>query len=492
MQLHHDNPDLIWINPTAADEGHGSFEQPYSSIEKGLERVKPGQALVLSAGDYASDCNIQVSGTARRPIHILAAPDAAVTITSACWYFYDASDLVVSGLTFADAPYGAVSVIGKCSRNRFDALRFINCGVRKEAACALYIGGAGGCCNIVENCSFEHAPREEHEAIAPKNASIGLMIAQGDAASGNPIVNSLIRHNRFVNYGYGILIGGEESGAVRCGHIVEYNTVRNCSHGGILIKSGDTLARGNVVEGCPCDALSVQSELDCTVEGNRIIDCLRGIAVHGRGHTVADNCLVRCGGGAIRVGGASSNCFIERNTFVNCSSPSGGDDPPVAGILIDPGTTGIVERNLVYGTGKPYAIVQALQQAHGGSGKASRAPATRFVIRDNGVAGGCSLLDGVGAVAVTFADPDGDDYNNGCGSGASGWVLTPQGFDPDVDETPGDIDYREASILEDETGELIVPGDEEGGRGNLFGNFFAEAGDDDDGVSADFFHGSEA
>ncbi|MBN1306945.1 MAG: right-handed parallel beta-helix repeat-containing protein [Chitinispirillaceae bacterium] len=499
MQFHHDNPDLIWINPGSPCDGHGSFEQPYSSIEEGLKRIRPGQALILFPGNYVSDLTIQVSGTARRPIHICAAPGATVTISSACWFFYDTSDLVVSGLTFTDAQSGAISVIGRCSRNRFDDLRFINCGVHKEAACALYFGGAGGCCNIVENCSFEHAPREKYGGITPNNASIGLMIAQGDAATGSPIVNSLVRRNRFVNYGYGILVGGEESGAVRCGHIIEYNTVQNCSHGGILIKSGDTLARGNVVEGCPGDALSVQSELDCTVEGNRIIDCLRGIVVRGRGHTVADNCLVRCGGGAIRVDGASaphcgasSNCFIERNTFVNCSSPSDGDDPPVAGILIDAGTTGIVERNLIYGAGKPYAVVQASRPARRRGGRTSRGEDTRFVIRDNAADGGCSLLDGVETIAVKFADPARDDYRNGCGSGASGWVLAPQGFDPAVDETPGSIDYREASILEDDNGEFIIPGENEECRGNLFGHFFAGAAEDDEGMSTDYFSENEA
>ena len=82
MQFHYDNSNLIWINPDSRDGGHGSYEQPYSSIEEGLERIKPGQALILFPGDYSSDLTIQVSGTARRPIHICPAPGAAVTITS--------------------------------------------------------------------------------------------------------------------------------------------------------------------------------------------------------------------------------------------------------------------------------------------------------------------------------------------------------------------------------------------------------------------------
>ena len=76
-------------------------------------------------------------------------------IQGACWFFYDICDLIVSGFTFRDAPHGAVSVMGACLRNRFADLLFINCGTRESASCTLFFGGAGGSCNVVENCLFE-------------------------------------------------------------------------------------------------------------------------------------------------------------------------------------------------------------------------------------------------------------------------------------------------------------------------------------------------
>ena len=87
MRFSQDDPDLIYINPNAADGGRGSLEQPYSTIEEGLARVKPGQTILLSAGEYTGDLNIQVSGTARNPLRIIAEPGNAVTIRSACWFF---------------------------------------------------------------------------------------------------------------------------------------------------------------------------------------------------------------------------------------------------------------------------------------------------------------------------------------------------------------------------------------------------------------------
>jgi hypothetical protein len=483
MHFDHDDPEVIWIDPQSAPGGRGSHELPYSMIEEGLARIQPGQSMVLRAGIYSGDCNIQTSGSARRPIRIAADENAKVVVKEACWYFYDTSDLIVSGITFADAPHGAISVVGACSRNRFEHLRFINCGTKKETACTLYLGGAGGECNVVAHCSFEHAPHPEGEKVTTANASVGLMIAQGNADRDALIVNNLIRRNRFVNYGYGILAGGEEVLSLRCGHIIEYNTFQNCMHEALVIRSGDTQVRGNKIEQCGGCAIAVKSELECIIENNRIADAGCGIHISGEGHTVAGNCMIRCGSGAVHVGvqeeecgGPVKNCFIENNTFIDCTTSFPDTDEKVAGVVIDAGSTGLMQRNLMYGTGKPYVIMHAQNIL---SEESDEAAATRFIIKDNGAAGGCSLTRGVGNVTVIFTDGDAGNYENGSGFGADGWVLTPQGFDPDADTAEEAQDYREASVLEDENGTIIIPG-EENDEG-VFERFFnAQNGDGDD------------
>ncbi len=480
MNIERDDPNIIVINPDAAPGGCGTFEEPFSTIEEGLRRVAPGQTILLCGGDYAGDLNIEVSGTARRPIRIIAEPGAKVIVRGGCWFFYDTEDLIVSGLTFIDAPYGAISVIGECSRNIFDSLRFINCGLHKGASCTLYIGGSGGACNIIENCVFEHAPVSAGRQPVADEASVGLMVAQGDISAGRPIVKTLLRRNRFVNYSYGIIIGGDESKSVRCGHIVEYNTISNCTNEGILIKSGDTMVRGNIIEKSDCNALLLLSELDCTVERNRIVDCRCGIVAAGSGHTISDNCLIRCSGGAIRVGRqpqtqgrAATNCFIERNTFINCGSALSKDDSvSVAGVMIDHGASGILEKNLIFGKGKPYAVVQESVCSSGETDLSGNSGITRFVIRDNAASGGCETMDGIRLMPVEFADIAADDYSNDCGVGASGWVLRPEGFDPLIDEEEDSAGYREAGVLEDEEGNLLIP-DEETDCAGLLGSFFA-------------------
>jgi hypothetical protein len=489
----HDNPDILWVHPDAPDIGcTGVFENPFSTLEAALDRVKPGQTIVLMAGEYVGDCNIQVSGTIRNPIRICAEPGNPVTIKSACWFFYDTSDLIVADITFTDALFGAISVIGTCNRNRFENLHFVNCGTRGQTACTFYMGGAGGGCNIVEACDFENdrlqmtppgrittKPFDTEDVLStmPNGTaavSVGILLAQGDADSGEPIVKNIIRKNRFSGYGYGIIVGSDESRVVRCGHIIEYNTMNWCSREGILVKSGDTTVRGNIVTSCGGVAIGVQSELDCHIEGNRIVESGTGIQIHGKGHTIANNCIVDCREGAIRVRGFSEskagpaiNCFIERNSLVNCTSLPADDTMHICGVLIDPGTTGIIQQNLIFGSGKPYAVV-----APSKNGQNRTPEITRFVIKDNCASGGCTPAEGVGCAEIIFTDAKNGDYGTTGECGASGWVVTPEGFNPSVDDNDGEIDYREASILEDEEGNLLIPGEDE--RGNLFGNFFAE------------------
>jgi hypothetical protein len=487
MDYTYDNPDCLWIHPDVPGDGVGTFEQPFSTLEAALARVKPGQAIVLQGGNYDGDCNIQVSGTAARPIRIVALPGAEVTVRSACWFFYDTSDLIVEGITFVDAPRCAISVVGTCNRNRFEGLRFINCSARKEAACTLYIGGAGGECTIVENCTFTRTAVGKSDS-SPEDASIGLMIAQGDMEHDNPIVHCLVRSNRIENYAYGIVVGGDESRSVRCGHIVEYNTVVNSSREGILVKSADTQIRSNIVREGSGTALSCRSMLDGIVMDNRVVDCGRGIYVHGAGHSVTGNCLVRCSDGAVRVGGISqeyagttTNCFIESNTFIDCRSKNEGGSSAVSGVLFDKGTTGIIQNNLFSGAGRPYAVVDIVLPEPESEAPGEPVFATQFVIRDNLATGGCQATDGVGASAVSFDDTAEDDYSNPSGCGATGWSLKPQGFNPAVDAEDEEGVYRAASVLEDEQGNPVIPGSEAAGEEErLFGNYYNEMSDDDD------------
>ena len=129
------DPDILWVAPNGETAGNGSFEEPFGRIPDALSRARPGQTVVLKEGTYPGDATIQSSGSIDMPIRIVAAEESKAVILGGCWYLYDVCDLIVSGLTFRDAPQGAISVMGACERNRFERIRFENCGRLPAASC---------------------------------------------------------------------------------------------------------------------------------------------------------------------------------------------------------------------------------------------------------------------------------------------------------------------------------------------------------------------
>jgi len=466
------DPKLIWVLPGAAG-GNGTAGKPFGKIDNALKNAEPGSTIVLKKGIYNGNLTIDLSGTAPMPIRITGETETDAEIRNACWFFYDTSDIIVTHLVFRDAPHGAISLIGACERNRFADIKFHNCGTSKETACTFFAGGSGGNCNVVENCSFIHA--EDESAVTSANASIGLMVTEGDEDGNKPLKHFIARRNRFVNYAYGILIGSRDSTSHEYGHIVEYNEIDNCSSEGILVKCGDTQIRGNLIRNCNRNSIAVQAGIGTIVEDNRVVDCRNGIRMSGPGHSVTNNCVIRCREHAVRVCGINGesnpavNLLIENNTFIDCGTQSTIDDITVAGIRIDNGTTCIIRRNLVHGKGKPYQVVPSGQDSIVKKNGKSR-HATEFVVADNISSGGCDQLNGFKATDVDFQKSGDDNFENGSGYGATGWMLRRETFAPDVDES--EKDYVEASVLESDDGNLILPEDTDPGK--LFDSFFAE------------------
>jgi hypothetical protein len=447
------DPSILWVSAAADESGNGTFDAPFSDIDRALAIVKPGNTIVLKPGKYSRTVSVQVSGTLRQPIRIVGENGAAAVNA---WFFYDVNNLIVSRIGFRDTPHGAISVIGACSHNRFEDLTFIDCGVDEQVSCTLFFGGSGGACNVVENCWFERR-------AAPAGgggSSIALMVAEGDNDSGTAITDHVFRKNNFVNYTTGIVVGAGDAPAGQYGHLVEYNTVDRCFGDALIIKCGDTMARGNLVQKCAGAAIAVRAGSNSVVEANRIIDSAEGISVNGAGHTVQNNCLIRCLSHGIHVRAAQEtegrnaaiSLFIENNTFVNCGMGEKGSTAANVAIGIEKGTSGIVRKNLFSGN----AVVTG--------GQAS------FVVKDNGTTGKAG--DGVEAIAVAFKDPAGDDYTNDSGYGASGWMLKPEAYDPHGDDIEGESDYCHA-VIDDEEGEA-APDGEEPGFESFMERFYAE------------------
>ncbi len=414
----------LWVGPLDESRGTGTFDKPYGRLGDALSKARPGNVIVLKKGTYCGDATIQVSGDIDNPLRIVAAPDSEVVVSKGCWYFYDVSDLILSGLIFRDSPLGSIAVMGACTRNRFERLRFENCGHASSASCTLFFGGSGGSCNIVESCDFAHSPDRNSVRKDPSAMTVGLMISEGDAHEDKAITNHIIRKNRFSNYDYGVLVGTQDVATGLYGHLISYNSIDNCKLEGVMVKCGDTEVRGNLVTRCPGHSISVVTGEGSVVQDNRIADCGVGIRVAGRGHTVSNNCIIRSAAESIFVMGknghdgiATQNVIVENNTCAGWSKKEDGYSHP--GIGIEAGTASIIQRNLFFGSGEPYRI---FNQQNGSK---------TYLVRDNAWAGQGKALDGVSAIEIEIPAADSDDFGTASSYGAAGWVCRPGTFDPD-------------------------------------------------------------
>jgi len=429
-----DDPRIIWVSPLAQTSGDGSNENPFGSIETSFSKVEPGQTIVLMDGSYKNDVTVQVSGSIDKPIRITADEGARVVVQESCWYFYDVSDVILSGITFQDSPLGSVAIMGICERNRFERLTFKNCCKSQKASCSLFFGGSGAACNIVEYCSFERPRALASNGRNPDDLTVGLMISEGDAQGGAPITDHVIRKNTFQNYDYGVLVGTDDATAHEYGHHIEYNSIDNCVAEGIMVKCGDTLVKGNTIRNCPNHSISVVTGQGSVIEDNRILDCGLGIRVAGRGHSVSNNCIVRCSEEAIRImdkngetGQETQNVFVENNTCVAWSqSLPHGRFPAVS---IGSNVCAIVQKNLFLGPGKPYEVAPDPRAGD------KKRRSCNCILDNYSAAHSCEPSSAVSCGTVIFAGIALDNYDNGTGYGAKGWIVRPDPFDPDQEST---------------------------------------------------------
>jgi hypothetical protein len=421
----HDDPQVIWAAPGEGVSGNGSHDEPYTSVRRASERLTPGATLALKGGVYRGPVSLEIAGAADRPIRVMAAPGEAVIIQESSWYLYDSSDVILSGLRFVNAPETALSIIGACQRNCFDSLQFKNCGSGSAGGSAIFFGGAGARCNVVQNCEFTlpaHRPGDAGERV-------GVMVSEGDESDFLTLNRNLVfRKSRFVNYDFGVIIGSRGSHAGRFGHVIEHNVFDNCRFSAIRVNCGDITIRNNYMRRCAGAAIAMSMGSDISVLDNRIEECGIGIEIMDRGHTVQQNCLVRCATAGIDVRESdsephrsASNVFIEQNTFYDCGFQS-ADARRGCAMRFDAETSSIVRRNIMHGEAYPYRVFQT-GDTEGASGPIRPGRASHFIFDENIVSGGAAAQPGCVEREMVFAHPDAGDFSAETACGAQGWAA---------------------------------------------------------------------
>lgn len=432
----HDDPKIVWVSSSYEGKGNGTHGAPYTNISMAVRKAQPGNTVVLKPGNYTESVSVQNSGTIDQPITIVAeSGKKAEVCCRSGWFFYDASDIIVSGITFRDIPHLALSAIGICKRNSFNNLRFVNCGTGKDAPCTLFFGGSGAECNVVEKCDFEVDYKSDSEGA---DLPIGLMISEGDTEEGaEPNRNHIFRRNNFVNYGCAIVVGTRDDQYGAYSHIVENNHIRNCSGDGIRIKCGDTIIRGNVLQNCIRNGIFIVNGQSDVIADNRIEVCETGIHIAGHDCTLTNNCIIRSGKQGVLVETRSDekvlqrgNTIIEMNTFIDSGAECGRQ--VCSDIVLDTSSHCIIRRNIFHGKGKPLVAKRK---------KSSLNQSGTVYIDDNKISGGCSPAKGCSREEISFCDKEADNYANQSGYGASGWMSEGPRI-PYYEEAPEIISYR--------------------------------------------------
>jgi parallel beta-helix repeat protein len=480
------DPSIIWIAEKSTGPQYGTYTAPFVDISLALKKVRPGYTIVFKEGTYSGDVNFEISGTPHKPIRITVDIDAEVIISKSCWFLYDTSDVIISGFTFRKTPRGAIAVIGKCERNRFEYLHFQNCSIAPRTSCTLFFGGSGGNCNIVEYCVFERTADTVNTDGSLEKASIGLMISEGDREGEGCIKNHIIRKNSFTNYNFAILVGARSAVGEAFGHTIEYNLCRNCYDDGIRVKCGDTIVRGNILSRNTNSAISVLAGRGSIVQNNRVSDGGAGVTVNGVGHTVQNNCIIRCRKAIYLQGpspsgsSVSENIVVEQNTCIDCGITDSGaqSSPRIAGIHIDAKTSSIIQGNLFHGPGHPYYFTENGQNEETIEQQTHGRRASHF-ITDNISSGACRDMEGSVQTEVAFKDVHADNFENASGYGAHGWILTPERLDPDNEK---DIELYRQHLVHEKPGESVPLGSKH--RIHLLRQslFFGDRGDEEPSV----------
>jgi hypothetical protein len=417
--------DTLWVAPQGGTEQRGTLEQPFDDIRKALKLVEPGQTIALLAGEYPGEVTVEVSGSREHPIRIIAAEPGSVHITRGCWFFYDVSDVIVEGLAFRDTTLGALCIMGTCERNSFSRLTFVDCGYGDDSSCTLFFGGSGNMCNVVEQCRFERS-RPAKAAHSPLDkVAIALMVAQGDADGGAPNRNLLLRSNRFINYGVGVVLGSSDRGEELYGHVVEGNVFEGCGEG-IVVRCGDSDIRNNLFNAIATNAINVLAGSSSLIQFNRMQNCKNGIHVCGDAHTISDNCIVNAAVKGVHVGGclregiaAAAGVYIERNTVVSTAPQQSAGS---VAIRIDPGTSCIIQRNLVASTAPVYEFFEQLDSPDLTDEGIGAVRGVAHIV-DNLAVEAAVVPEGFSHAEVAFAAAAALDFDNQSGYGATGWVL---------------------------------------------------------------------
>ncbi len=440
------DPTCIWVDRDAALTGEGTFESPCASIADALSLARPGSTIMLKQGDYSENLSVHISGELQFPLRITAHSPQTTRIVNSEWYFYDASDWIVSNLTFVQSTHHAIACVGNNSRNSFVECRFLECGDNASSAATLFFAGSAATSIMIDRCTFARSGSPKKQTHGPIDKNIAVLISDG--GSGNdPNTHWIIRNSSFQGYDHAIVAGSSDIVDGEFGHIIHNNFFSKIYLDAIIAKCGDTTIVQNTFTDCAETAITITAALACTIAENKFLECKHGVSVFGQGHSLANNAFIRCTMAPISLPQPESpfvkpacNVLIEHNTFIACGTL---ETPAVCGIHAARPASAIISDNIIVGNGLPFYLTPDA------TGVSESKKVKHIFIMDNRIDGGCLEQEGFTSLPTSFQHSAENNFEHPDLVGAHGFSVDPAWApEPEAEKMP-EIEDDEAGILGD-------------------------------------------
>lgn len=263
------------VAPWGADENSGGIDEPWHSLQYSVNRLNPGDTLLIRGGTYREYVTMRQSGTMENPIvvRVFQGEEAEMNGEGVGWKYgfnieSDVSCVTLSGLKVKNfAEYG-FALWGENSKISLIDLEACSCGTGLRIISAADL--------MVEGCSFY-------------NNNAGLVISPG------PVITARIERTRSSgNEGPGmpdgfVLDSGEDIIIERCYAESNSGNGFNCLTSNTVISA--SVSRENGAYGVKCNGDGYKL-VNCIMDGNG----MAGVFLHGGGrYELYNNLAIKCG-----------------------------------------------------------------------------------------------------------------------------------------------------------------------------------------------------
>ena len=211
-----DDKDADFYVSVNGDDGNdGSKENPWRTIQHGLDNIQPGQVLQIDAGTYKESLYLDRSGTKDKKIRIKGESTAAVVLDGVgiqkdLFFIEDARYIKISNLTIKNAPRAAL----RLSYSHF--IEILDCVFADNGYWGVFTDFSDD--TTIENCEA-YGSVEEH----------GIYISN---SSDNAVIRNNVVHHNFAG---GIQLNADPSmggDGISSGCLIENNLVYENGRGG--------------------------------------------------------------------------------------------------------------------------------------------------------------------------------------------------------------------------------------------------------------------